>query len=433
LVTPRGSSSISTKPLQQTRHSPLVNSARRHSKSARAAWVIVHRWAGLTLTLFLVVCGLTGSMLAFYEELLHATAPWTRVQPPAPDARLLDPHTLIAAAERAAPEAEFTRLELNIEPGKALVFFPESQSEAALTFDELALNPYTGEEVYRGTWAALSEGMHQIMPFVFRVHYTLALGDIGRLMLGIAALVWTLDCFIGFYLTLPASRKRWLRRWRKAWQFRKPSAHWYRFNFSLHRAGGLWLWPILLVFAWSSVGFNLTEVYNPIMGAMGGSDVIGRLPDKPSPGNLVHDWPAKLEQARSIAASHGQNLGFTVAAEDGLTYRSASDSYEYRYRGSTDLPSTRAQSRLYFDRVSGALIAYKPGTGQLSADGIEEWLVALHIASIGGLPYRLFVAVLGVAIAVLAITGVLIWMRKRSARIQRDGRVSRVPDLHVLR
>jgi uncharacterized iron-regulated membrane protein len=387
--------------------------------------VIVHRWAGLTLTLFLVVCGLTGSMLAFYEELLGVTAPWTRVEPPTPDASLLDPSTLIAAAGKAAPEAAFTRLELNVEPGRALVFFPEARPGTVLAYDELALNPYTGQEVYRGTWAALSEGMHQIMPFVFRVHYTLALGDAGRLMLGIAALVWTIDCFIGFYLTLPVSRRKWLHRWRKAWRFRKPSAHWYRFNFSLHRAGGLWLWPILLVFAWSSVGFNLTEIYNPVMGALGRSDRSAYLPDKQGPPGLVHDWPARLAQARSLAAAHGQKHDFSVLTEDGLTYRPASDSYEYRFRGSTDLPTTRAQSRLYFDRASGAVVAYKPGKGDFSADGIDEWLVALHIASIGGLAYRVFVAILGLGISVLAITGVVIWMRKRSARILRVGHSSR--------
>lgn len=283
--------------------------------------------------------------------------------------------------------------------------------------------------MYRGTWAALSEGMHQIMPFVFLVHYTLALGDIGRLMFGVAALVWTLDCFIGFYLTLPVSRRKFFHRWRKAWQFRKPSVHWYRFNFSLHRAGGLWLWPILLVFAWSSVGFNLTEVYNPVMRALGASDVFAALPEKQGPVGLVHDWPARLAQARSLAAAHGEKYDFTVLEEDGLTYRATSDSYEYRYIGSTDLPTTRAQSRLFFDRTSGALLAYKPGTGKLTADGIEEWIVALHLASIGGLPYRLFVAVLGVGISMLAVTGVLIWMHKRSARIKRFGLVSR--SLHL--
>ena len=35
----------------------------------RSALVRLHRWAGLTIALFLVVAGLTGSVLVFREEL----------------------------------------------------------------------------------------------------------------------------------------------------------------------------------------------------------------------------------------------------------------------------------------------------------------------------------------------------------------------------
>ncbi len=42
------------------------------------------------------------------------------------------------------------------------------------------------------------------MPFIWQLHLSLALGEWGAWVLGIA-LVWTLDCLIGFYLTLPVS------------------------------------------------------------------------------------------------------------------------------------------------------------------------------------------------------------------------------------
>ncbi|WP_325052205.1 PepSY domain-containing protein [Sinorhizobium meliloti] len=38
----------------------------------------------------------------------------------------------------------------------------------------------------------------------------------------------------------------------------------HKFSFDLHRAGGLWVWAMLFVLAWSSVSFNLKEVYNPV-------------------------------------------------------------------------------------------------------------------------------------------------------------------------
>ena len=60
------------------------------------------------------------------------------------------------------------------------------------------------------------------------------------------------------------TRSFW-QRWSPAWRI-KWSASTYRINFDLHRAGGLWLWLALLVFAWSSVYMNLGDtVYKTVM------------------------------------------------------------------------------------------------------------------------------------------------------------------------
>ncbi len=50
----------------------------------------------------------------------------------------------------------------------------------------------------------------------------------------------------------------WWRRWKPAWKIRWAASR-YKLNFDLHRANGLWLWPILIVFAWSSVYMNLWD------------------------------------------------------------------------------------------------------------------------------------------------------------------------------
>ena len=77
-------------------------------------------------------------------------------------------------------------------------------------------------------------------------------------------LLWIVDCFVAFLLTLPrSSGSFWIRsiRSRKV----KLRANFARPNFDLHRAGGLWLWPLLFVFAWFSVMLGLGGVYYPVM------------------------------------------------------------------------------------------------------------------------------------------------------------------------
>ncbi len=44
------------------------------------------------------------------------------------------------------------------------------------------------------------------------------------------------------------------------------------------------------------------------------------------------------------------------------------------------------------------------------------WLFALHEANLFGLPYRIFVCLLGLVIVMLSVTGVYIWWKKWRAR-----------------
>ena len=55
-------------------------------------------------------------------------------------------------------------------------------------------------------------------------------------------------------------------------------------------------------------------------------------------------------------------------------------------------------------------------TGQRAGNTLTSWLKELHTANLFGLPYKIFVCGLGLAICLLSATGVYIWWRKRLAR-----------------
>ena len=44
------------------------------------------------------------------------------------------------------------------------------------------------------------------MPFVYSIHDSFASGDAGEVILGIAALLWAIQCVSGGYLTFPLAR-----------------------------------------------------------------------------------------------------------------------------------------------------------------------------------------------------------------------------------
>lgn len=394
-------------------------------------WLVpIHRYVGLALAGFVVLAGLTGAAITFEHELDAALNPrLLRVEPPAAGAPFLDPLALREAVQARYPDARVNRVDLAPRAGEALVFRVERPGAAP--FDQVFVDPYTGEFLGSRTWGDLGQGLTNLIPFLYRLHYTLALGETGHTALGIVALLWTLDCFAGACLTFPAHARRpgarpWLARWRPAWLLRWREGS-YKRNYDLHRAGGLWPWAMLLVFAWSGVAFNLPEVYEPVMRAMFAHQPQEK--DLPKPAHAepqpAIDWRQAREIGRRLMADEAHARGFTVHAEQLLTYDPQRSVYRYQAKTSLDIRDERGATRVVFDARTGALQLVRLPTGAASGDTIRTWLTSLHMAAVWGMPFRLFVCVMGLVVAMLSVTGVLIWARKRSARL-RTGRKPRV-------
>lgn len=396
----------------------------------RQLWVLVHRYAGLAMTGFLVIVGLTGSLLAFNSELEDLISPQLFPALP-PGAVPLDAATLAERAEVLVPQAQVVGVYLGDPDRAAIAMIPRTDPATGqaytIGFDQLLLDPVTGAELGRRTWGDLSQGWINLMPFIYKLHYNLTLDGVGGWILGVVALIWTLDCFVGFYLTLPARRQRalspptplpqvgegsksWRQRWQPAWKIKCS-----RLNFDLHRASGLWLWAMLFIFAWSSVAFNLhDQVYRPVMSVLFDMPSEDDPVKQDAPANATPlDWGEAQTVAEGLMREQGQAHGFTVIRPVALYLETEQRRYNYRVRSSLDIQDKNGWTWIYFDRYTGQLQGLYLPTTQHSGHTITYWLVALHTADVFGLPYRLFVCVLGLVIVMLSVTGVVIWWRKR--------------------
>jgi uncharacterized iron-regulated membrane protein len=71
---------------------------------------------------------------------------------------------------------------------------------------------------------------------------------------------------------------------------------------------------------------------------------------------------------------------------------------------------------LYFDDKNGTLAgANIPGTGS-AGDIFMQAQFPLHSGRILGLPGRILISIMGVVVAILSMTGIIIWFRKRHNR-----------------
>lgn len=401
--------------------------ARPSRWTARAVAVVVHRYVGLALAVFLFMAGVTGSLLAFQHELDATIAPGLhRVSPPSPDATPLDPIALRDTLQARLPAGSTaTYVPLDRQPGSSLVISVEGGGD-----NEYFLNPYTGETLGSRTWGDLGQGAKNLMPFVYRLHYSLALDDVGVFLLGVIALLWTIDCFVGAYVTFPPSRRAssqrtpsrsWLRRWKPSWLLRGGKL--FSLVFTWHRASGLWVWGLLLVFAWSSVAFNLQQVYHPVMAAVFGMEgrVRDTIPALESPRTAPRiEWQTAHERGRAVAQQLATEHDFEILAERSLGYEASNGAYQYRVRSTLDVSDRFGSTRIWIDGDSGKLVAFELPTGRSTGNTLTMWLYNLHTASIavGGWPYRVIVSILGLLVALLSVTGCWVWLKKRRSRLR---------------
>jgi uncharacterized iron-regulated membrane protein len=374
------------------------------------------------MALFLAIAGLTGSVITFYEELDQAFNP--HLYTVVPQHTALSPLALRALVERLVPHAQVDYVDLHRQPEQAAVFYvqPRLDSQTGkpyeLAFDQVFVDPYTGQILGKRQWGEFGLDRERLLPWLYRLHFTLTLPDPwGGWLFGITALLWTVDCFVGFFLTLPRKRAHWLRRWQPSWLVNWRGS-WYRLAFDLHRAAGLWFWALLLVLAVSAVQFNLyDEVFTPALKAlMPVVDIEDALPklSQPLPTPTL-SWEQALERGRSQLTAHATRAGFAVERETGLWLNRERGFYAYAVKSAYDIRSQGGRTIVYLNALNGQEVGFvHPYIA--SGNAVSQWLAALHTGRVWGWPYRMVLCATGVMVTALSITGVVIWWKKRQAR-----------------
>ncbi|WP_417798802.1 PepSY-associated TM helix domain-containing protein [Terasakiella pusilla] len=398
----------------------------------RQKLVLLHRYFGLVMAGFLIITGLTGSLLVWYQEIDL----WINQAEPAQEADLalspLSPFDLRDRVEHALPDMQVNWMLLKSLPDTNLtLFFVEPKTTGAnkatqSAFNEVFVNRYTGEIVGKRDWGDITQGWTNFMPFVYRLHQSLTLGQTGTYILGAISLLWLIDCFTGLMLTFPLSKnkdKSRLKKWAGFWKVRWAATS-YKITFDLHTALSLWAWLLLAMFALSSLSMTLySEVYRPVV-----SNILtfsaprtalpvppGELKDRPEIG-----WQNGYAIARELLAQLSQTYDFTVIEHERFAYYPDQNTLKLMARTSLDANDTFGQTWVFVDASTGLLKTYSLPTGVAAGDTFTYWLTTLHIARIWGLPYRVLVTLTGLFLTIVTLTGLMIWWRKHKAKQQRS-------------
>jgi uncharacterized iron-regulated membrane protein len=389
----------------------------------------LHLWVGLALAGFLIVSGLSGAVIAWNDEIDSYLNPHLARASEAPRFAAAE---LARRLETDDPRLRVTYLLIAPKTGGPISIFVQPRTDPAtgrayqLGFDQVFMDPATADVLARrsreAVWPLTRE---TFIPFVYRLHHSLhmpAVGGIeriGRWITGVIALAWTIDCLVGFLLTLPgrARLQDFAQRWRRAWVVRGGSR--YRRNFDSHRAIGSWIWLLLFCMAFTGFSVNLyREVFYPVLSTV--SQVTPTPSDLRKPSNTPVEPQVSFADIQQIAARVGHQRGWTLPV-GAIVYTPRTGIYQVRFfaagqeRGAAGL----GPIRLFFDATSGALLGERlPGEGT-AADLFVQAQYPVHSGRIFGLPGRIAVTALGLLTAILSVTGVAIWLMKARARQSR--------------
>jgi uncharacterized iron-regulated membrane protein len=425
---------------------PLETAARKDRArfSPRPILTFLHRWVGLFIAGFLFVSGVTGAVISWDHELddllnPHLMYAQSQGEGAKGQGAALPALELAKQIEARDPRVQVTWLPLEPEPGGTLAFGVEPKRNPATGklfqphYNQVFVDPVTGAEQGRREWGAVWPITHEtFVSFLYVLHYTLhipAMWGIDRWgvwLLGVVAVLWTIDCFVGFYLTLPPkpvsakAQKGFWSRWKPAWLIKtKGSA--YRINFDIHRAFGLWLWGVLFTVAFTAFSLNLySEVFYPVMSKI--SKVTPSPFDVRKPADINTPIIAKKTYAEILqtAKAEGAKRGWT-APVGALFYSKEYGIYGAGFfaPGGDHGAAGVGPPYLYYDGEDGRLLGDRQPWKGTAADIFVQAQFPLHSGRILGLPGRILISFVGIVVAALSVTGVVIWLKKRKARVKR--------------
>jgi uncharacterized iron-regulated membrane protein len=349
----------------------------------------LHLYLALIAGVFVLILGLTGSIMAFEPELDHLLHP--KLSYVTPGSHRLSLVEIGNAVQKAFPGER---------PGGFLLSSdPDISVGVATRRGVVAVNPYTGEVL------GVRAPGRDFLGYVHQLHLRLLIGnkaDTGKDIIKWAGVAMLFLLLSGIYLWWPVKRIAIDRR-----------ATGRRFWFDVHNAIGIFSLAFLLVLTFTGVMIGFEETTVPMFFSLTGSQ-----PSKapaPPPAPPAGEKPISPDQAMEIArAAIPGTFPFQINAPG------PKGTYQIRSRFPEDL-TPGGRSRVIVDQYSGAVLFAE---GSRTAPTGARMVIAnraIHTGDIFGIPSKFLMSLASLMAAVQVVTGVLMWWK----RTRRVGQASR--------
>jgi uncharacterized iron-regulated membrane protein len=350
----------------------------------RQLWFQVHKWLGLLLAILVIPVSLTGSALVWHDWLDETLNP-ARYAVASPEP-LLSPAAYVAAASAAlAPGERISQIRYPEGGGPLVVTAarapdPAAKPGARPVRTSLWLDPADGRVLDR---AATNEGAVRVLHVL---HGSLMVPGVGRQIVGWVGVAMLISSLTGLWLWWPLKG-----RWTRGLRWRRQSTT----NANLHHHAGFWIVIPLAMLSFTGAWISFPAFFGPLVGEGGG--------------NRPRSAPAQPLEAPAMTA------GAAVAA---------AQAHATGPLVSIGWPTDQAPEwKVAFERegrpaevevadATGAVKPPEPPKPETVARTMRRW----HDGTGMGPVWQAVIFIGGIIPALLAVTGIIMWLRTRGWR-----------------
>lgn len=356
--------------------------------SSRQKWLRVHRYLGLSVGLWFVLVGLTGSILVFdhaIDEWLNPSVLLTEGSGPrAPIEQVVE------TAEAHFGESALSVSRPRVADGVWTVWFSE-EVDGKARFTAVHVDPYTPKVTGQRVWG------QDLLSWIYRLHFRLLVGATGGIIVGILGLIVTISLASGIYLWWPLFR----HSWRAALAVRTHT----KLNYDLHKLVGVVSAAFLLVITLTGVYMEFPVLIKDTVGLV---VKVNDFPEEPQSSASDTTTQLTADQALNVAREY-----FPHAEFDHLHPPSGPEgAYEVAFRQPHEVQRSYGRTQVFLDPYSGEVLEIHTPDDFTAADTFFAWQFPLHNGEAFGLIGRWCVFSLGFTPAILYSTGLLLWWRR---------------------
>lgn len=355
----------------------------------RSLWFQLHKWAGISLAILIIPIALSGAALVWHDWLDEQINPQRF---PAAGGAALPPSTYVENAARLAePGERVSQIKMPVEVGAVQVTLmkplPDGVRKSRAT---VWLDPKTAEPIER---AGSREGVLNVLHVL---HGSLMVPGMGRKVVGWVGVAMLLSSLTGLWLWWPlkGSVGRGLR-----WN-RRPDL-----NSNLHFQAGFWISLPLAVLSATGVWISFPTVFS---GVPGGPPGAGPLALERT--NLTPEQASVGAQALVPGSAASISWPTDAKSEWTVTIRGKGKSQEVKVADSD---------------AKASLVPAKPET-------FTRTMRRIHDGTGMPLAWQIVIFVGGILPALLAVTGVLMWLRMRRRRERHRGSMAALAEAEAL-